>query len=223
MKDKAYVESYIPMCQFVAALCGPRCEVALHYLDDVDHSIITIVNGHITGRKVGDGLMDYALDTILSQEHNGKDFIANYGGRTTNDGKVLRFSTYYIRRPSDNTVVGLLNVNIDITDMARMREFLDSELFMANGPLTPPDYRGSNGFALSAGDMVDAFFQQAMAEIGNADATKLQKDDKMKVIAMFNERNMFAMKGVVSYTAKKLNMSEPSVYRYLKELKGAEG
>ena len=223
MRDRKYLESYIPLCQFIAALCGPRCEVALHSLDDVNHSIVAIFNGHVTGRKPGDGLMDYALETVLSEVHGGKNYIANYGGKSTKDGKILRFSTYYVRRPSDNAVVGLLNVNTDITDIARIKEFADNELYTAGGALFQPPYSAPGGFALSAGDMVDAFFREALEQIGKTDAAHLSRDDKMKVIAAFNKRNMFAMKGVVSYTAQKLNLSEPSVYRYLKGLKNTGG
>ena len=63
--NRKTVEAYIPMVKFIAAVCGPRCEVALHDLDDVDHSIVAIENGHITGRKVGDGLVDFALGSVF--------------------------------------------------------------------------------------------------------------------------------------------------------------
>lgn len=37
--NRKTIESYIPMVKFIAAVCGPRCEVALHDLDDINHSI----------------------------------------------------------------------------------------------------------------------------------------------------------------------------------------
>ena len=49
--NRKTIEAYIPMVKFIAAVCGPRCEVALHDLDDINHSIVAIENGHITGRR----------------------------------------------------------------------------------------------------------------------------------------------------------------------------
>ena len=37
--NRKTIEAYIPMVKFIAAVCGPRCEVALHDLDDINHSI----------------------------------------------------------------------------------------------------------------------------------------------------------------------------------------
>ena len=51
MRDRELLESYIPMVRFIAAICGPRCEVVLHDLKDIEHSIIAIENGHISGRR----------------------------------------------------------------------------------------------------------------------------------------------------------------------------
>ena len=95
--NRRKVESFIPMVRFIAAICGPRCEVALHYLDDIDHSIIAIENGYITGRKVGDGLVDFALESVFDNNNSDRSFIANIYGKPTADNKRLRLSGYYIR------------------------------------------------------------------------------------------------------------------------------
>ena len=36
---------------------GPDCEIIIHDLktQDIEHSIVYIINGNITGRKIGDG------------------------------------------------------------------------------------------------------------------------------------------------------------------------
>ena len=75
-KNRKKVEAYIPIVKYIAAICGPRCEVALHYLDDINHSIIAIENGYITGRKVGDGLVDLALGSVLDKSNKDKAFKA---------------------------------------------------------------------------------------------------------------------------------------------------
>ena len=39
----------------IAAQFGDKCEVVIHDVNNMDHSIVYIVNGHVSGRKVGDG------------------------------------------------------------------------------------------------------------------------------------------------------------------------
>ena len=215
--NRKTIEAYIPMVKFIAAVCGPRCEVALHDLDDVDHSIVAIENGHITGRKVGDGLVDFALGSVFDLNNQGKAFVANLSGKT-DDNKHLRMSGYFIRN-EENEIIGLLNVTVDITDYLWMKSILDQELFMSGGTgttlsLDPSD---SSEHSLSAGEMVDLVCNQAMEQLGFTDPRKMRKGDKMKVIAMLNDKNLFAMKGIIKLTAKKLEVSEPSVYRYVRE------
>lgn len=222
--NRTKVESYIPMVRFIAAICGPRCEVALHYLDDIEHSIIAIENGYITGRKVGDGLVDFALGSVFDRKNNDKAFIANIYGKTTTDNKRLRLSGYYIR-DDEKEIIGLLNVTMDVSDYIWMKNIIESELLMTEGTGTALPLEGSANeqHALSAAEMVELICNQAMGQMGFTDPRMMRKDDKMKVIAMLNERNLFAMKGIVKLTAKKLGISEPSVYRYVREHRNGSG
>ena len=216
-KNRKKVEAYIPIVKFIAAICGPRCEVALHYLDDINHSIIAIENGYITGRKVGDGLVDLALGSVLDKGNKDKAVIANIYGNSP-DNKRLRMSGYFIR-DEDEEMIGLLNVTVDISDYIWMKNILERELMMTegNGTALPLGASDSKQHALSAAEMVDLVCNQAMEQLGFTDPRKMRKGDKMKVIAMLNDKNLFAMKGIIKLTAKKLEVSEPSVYRYVRE------
>ena len=222
--NRKIIESYIPVVKFIAAVCGPRCEVALHDLDDINHSIVAIENGHITGRKVGDGLVDFALESVFDKSNKDKAFIANIYGKTTDDNKRLRLSGYFIRN-EEKEIIGLLNVTVDITDYLWMKNILEQELLMSEGNGTALSLESSDNkqHALSAAEMLDLVCNQAMEQLGFTDPRKMHKADKMKVIAMLNDRNLFAMKGVIKLTAKKLEISEPSVYRYVREHRNGNG
>jgi len=216
-KDRELLESYIPLVRFIAAVGGPRCEVVLHDLSDIEHSIIAIENGHISGRKVGDGMMDFAYQKFL--EETG-EFLANKSGKLTNDHKTLRFSAFPIRRKTDQEVIGLLCVTVDITDFIYMQRFINSELFIDGGYYTEPE-NPAGAFALPLSDTLEAMFLHAMQESGCSDVDRMDKDDKMRVISILKENNLFEIKGTVSFIAKKLKISEPSVYRYVKEVRNS--
>lgn len=221
MTDREKVESYIPLVKFIAGVCGPRCEVALHYMvEDIAHSIIAIENGYVTGRKVGDGFVDFATDKLL-QDPN-RHFMLNKSGKTTNDNKVLRFSTFKIHSDNDpDEVIGYLNATIDISDYVKIRNIITSELFIDNGYYTDGNVINGGMHALSLSDTLESIYQHALEQTGcsDTDMDSVSKDDKMRIISILKENNLFEIKGAVNFIAKKINMSEPSVYRYLKEIK----
>ena len=47
----------LTLAKGIASQFGPNCEVVVHDLatNDPERSIVAIENGHVTGRKVGDG------------------------------------------------------------------------------------------------------------------------------------------------------------------------
>ena len=53
----AQIEFYKRLAHGLVLQFGPNCEVVVHDLEteDVDHSIVVIENGHVSGRKLGDG------------------------------------------------------------------------------------------------------------------------------------------------------------------------
>ena len=77
-------------------------------------SIVAIENGHVTGRKVGDGPSHVVLEQLGHEDDSAKDQLA-YLTRTK-DGKILKSSSVYIRDESGK-VSGILGINYDISMM----------------------------------------------------------------------------------------------------------
>ena len=212
MTNLEIVKSYIPMVKFLAAIGGPRCEVVLHYLADLDHSIIAIENGYISNRAVGDGMIDYALETVLDEKYTKNDFTVNFHGKESN-GKTMRFSNYYIKDEKGN-VIGFIGVNYDVTQFVELKRFAEEELFYT-GDYTP----NNSELVHSASETVTNAIKSACAEVGVMDISKMTKDEKMKVITILDNQKIFTLKGVVSLVALQMNTSEQTVYRYLRMIK----
>ena len=51
MSNRAQLERYIPMVTFISEICGKNYEVILHDVSDPENSVISIFNGHLSGRK----------------------------------------------------------------------------------------------------------------------------------------------------------------------------
>ena len=81
----------------LASQFGPDCEVVIHDLKtaEPEHSIVYIMNGHVTNRDVGDGPSSAVFDAIRNQEkEEGPEDHTGYLMKTA-DGKILKCSTSY--------------------------------------------------------------------------------------------------------------------------------
>ena len=106
----------------IAAQFGSSCEVVIHDLSrNPDHSIVAIINGHVSGRKVGDGASNVVMEQLQTNDPEPKDHLSYL--MKTPDGKILKSSTVYIR-DEDRAPIGIFSINYDITLMLAMEESL---------------------------------------------------------------------------------------------------
>ena len=199
-------------------MCGPSCEVAVHYLAEIDHSIIAIENGYLTGRKVGDTLMDFDLHHIFEPDRLRQPFITNYTSKRSVGNRIFRFSTFYIHN-AKGEIIGLLNANVDISDLLTMQKILSKELLMGETSSLPSEMLTPQALVVSTDSLLDSTLEGAMKRYGFTDVQTLEKADKLKIVSYLCEHNTFVLKGAVSIVAKKLGISEPTVYRYLQQLR----
>lgn len=125
VKDTADLHArYVPLVEFMGQAMGPNCEVVLHDLTVPDESIIAIVNSHISGRKVGGPVTDFALWFMKQGSHDSIPFVAGY--RSVNAvGRICRSSSYFIRDES-NELIGMVCVNVDITELVNVQRLAGS-------------------------------------------------------------------------------------------------
>ena len=61
MTDQELLKCYTDFVPFLAAVCGPGCEIVIHDVTNPEQSIIAIGNG-ISGRELGDPMTDLARE-----------------------------------------------------------------------------------------------------------------------------------------------------------------
>lgn len=91
------LETLKQLADGVAAQFGNNCEVVIHDVSSrsSDHSIAYIVNGHVSGRKIGDGGSQIVLDQLASQDKQPQQTIcATSHARRTGRFSSPRPSTY---------------------------------------------------------------------------------------------------------------------------------
>ena len=94
---------------------GPDCEIVIHDLKkhDMEHSIVYIVNGNITNRRVGDGPSKVVLEAFHNKEAASLKDHVGYLTKAAN-GKILKSSTFYIHN-DDRTAVDYIFQPLDNT------------------------------------------------------------------------------------------------------------
>ena len=100
----------------LASQFGPDCEVVIHDLktSEPEHSIVYIVNGHVTNRDIGDGPSNAVFDAIRNQEKGATPEDHTGYLMKTADGKILKCSTSYIH-DDDGTLHYVFGINYDLS------------------------------------------------------------------------------------------------------------
>lgn len=216
MNADEILKSYIPMVDFMANTYGKNCEVVLHDLRDLEKSIIAIRNNYITGREENGPVTDMALNILHNMDkYKNENFICNYTGKTSKGNKTLRSSTYLIRDGEKN-LIGMLCINIDITPLLKARDAID-DLIISEELLSNNVKGTQENFDLNLNDLINSYINQAMDEF-DAEPSRMTMNEKKEIVRHLSEKDVFRLKGVVVEVAKALEVSEQTVYRYLKEL-----
>ncbi|PEY30852.1 YheO-like PAS domain protein [Bacillus cereus] len=223
MENKEKLKRYIPLVHFIADVIGENCEVVLHDVTNPDESIIEVVNGHLSGRKVGGHLTDLALKILQEKKYIEKHFISNYKGNSKNN-QTFRSSSYFIK-DEHNNIIGMLCVNIDISNIIKARDWLDS-MIMSNTSMNDDAEKSHPNLELDLSENLEENLDSLLSSLitgvlleCEVPPERMSPDEKMEVIKKLNDKGVFLLKGGVSEVAKHLKASEATIYRYLNKVK----
>jgi predicted transcriptional regulator YheO len=193
---------------------GIPCEIVLHDLRDPSRSIAAIAGG-ITGRSIGGPTTDLVL-RLLRSEQVSKNLIGY--ASTSPQGIPLRSSTIFVRDEAGE-VVGCLCINIDLTYWNIIHNIV-SNLCETSAATEPAD-TVTESFETGVTDMLRLAVEEALRSIGQP-VSRMQKQEKLEVVRSLDEGGAFLIRGAVDYIADALNVSRPTIYNYLAELRSSE-
>ena len=195
----------------IAAQFGSGCEVVVHDLSrHPDHSIVAIFNGHVTGRKVGDGASHVVLEQLRSQDQTTKDHLCYL--TKTPDGKILKASTIYIRN-SRGKVAAILAINYDISRLMMVENSI-ADLISTPQPAEPEKIVNVN-------DLLEELIQQSVALVGKP-VVLMNKEDKIRAIQFLSQNGAFLVTKSGDKIAKYFGISKYTLYSYI-DTKQQEG
>ncbi len=211
-----HIKRFISIADFLGDVLGSNTEIILHDLTNYEESIVHIINGHISNRKIGDPVTDLVLEFIAAESKGNKQFISNYNSKTI-QGRLLYSSTYFIR-DDKNEILGALCLNSDYYEVKKSLSFLTSLLpnYVDDKILSINNIKenlNTNPQELTL-NKIDAIINEF-----DIVPNRMTTEEKTDVISALNDCGVFNIRGSVQEVATKLQMSEPSIYRYIKKIK----
>ncbi|MFL0253112.1 transcriptional regulator [Clostridium neuense] len=217
MNNKDILAKYIPMAEFISSILGSNCEVVIHDITSPNNSIIFIKNGHLSGRKLGGPLTDLVLNIIQNKSYKSKSFVSNY--KAIGNFKTFRSASYFIKN-DDDEIIGVLCVNIDTEPYDKVKQLMDNLSFISTDSIN--DKRKTLDTQEQFYDNVDELLymmvQKAISKT-KIPPDRMSSEEKINIVKELYDEGAFNLKGAVSEIAKALQVSEPTIYRYLNKYK----
>ena len=210
-RDKQILESHSLFADTVAGMFGKGCEVVIHSLEDLGHSIVKIVHGEVTGRSVGSPITDLGL-RVANNAMESKDNIIGPYFSMTKAGKPLKSTTMIIRNDED-APIGFLCINFDLS--LPIDQFCKD---FSPSSETPPS--GEN-FAPDVGRLVAQAVADELDAISRITGVSPTEKNR-RVVANLESRSVFDIKGSVELVAGELGVTRHTIYKYLRELRGEQ-
>ena len=210
---KSYeIEFCKQLAKGVARQFGSNCEVVVHDLcaEDPEHSVVVIENGHVTGRRLGDGPSHVVWEALKADPNSLEDRLS-YLTRTE-DGKLLKSSTMYVRN-DEGKPIGIFAINYDITMMKLMEDTIQ-EFTRTDANAQEPQTITHN-----VNDLLEELIKQSAQLVGKPVAL-MTKDDKIKAIRFLNESGAFTIMKAGQRVCNFFGISKYTLYSYIDESKG---
>lgn len=214
--DEKTKQKYILIAEFLHKTLGSEYEIVLHDFQGKKHSIIYIANGHISGRSTENPLTDSTLKLLSDKTIGENDYIVSNRGVTGNN-KVVRHSTLFIK-DDENRLSGMLCINFNGSKYVNIAKKILQLTHMENASIES-EYLHTFNFKQiipnSVAQLTEKILDNAI-EFSDVPIDRLTQEEKLEVVRQLNDKGVFMLKGAVSEIAEKIDVSEATLYRYIR-------
>ncbi len=195
------------MARGIAAQFGPSCEVVIHDLTgDLEHTVVHIENGQVSGRKLSDGPSHVVLDLLKEDAPPAEDHLA-YLTRTP-AGRILKSSSLYIPGP-DGRPEAVFAINYDISALLTVESALHDLTASKDAPGREPER-----ITTSVTGLLDELIEESVALVGKPVAL-MDRDDKRRAIRFLNDSGALLITKSGDKIAHYFGISKYTLYSYL--------
>lgn len=209
--EKLILSSYKTLVDGLADYLGNGYEIILHSLENLDQSIIKIINGHYTGRSKGSPITDLALSMLETLKKNNDKKSLSYFNKSKN-GVIMKSTTIPITGENDR-IIGLLCINFytDLPLSDILSKFIPTE----------SDFQSKDEVLETFTEDIDTLIISALEEarlnvMQNLDIPTSNKNKE--IIRHLNTKGIFNLKDSVIKVATYMGISKNTVYMHLRNM-----
>lgn len=206
-KEKLTLSSYKVLVDGLADYLGNGYEIILHSLEDMEKSVIKIVNGHYTGRTEGSPITNFALSMLETLKKNNDKKALSYFNRDKN-GVMMKSTTIPITGEGDR-IIGLLCINFytNLPLSEVLAKFMpnDSNLHIAES------------FSDNIDDVIISALEEARTKVLSNPNISTSNRNK-EIISLLSEKGIFNLKDSVVKVASFMGISKNTVYLHLRNI-----
>jgi predicted transcriptional regulator YheO len=213
------VEILIGVAEALRQIVGSNIEIVVHDMRRPERSIVHIVNGHVTGRRLGQPIIaglaeDQGFRGIIEGKDASDSNVVRVVGSylaATRDGRNLRSSSL-ILHDQDGRATLALCFNVDPSPIERVAQ----ELHKLSMPVAADDQEAA-AEPVTTEDLLLEIMETAI-QPHDIPVDRLTKAEKIEAVRKMQARGLFLMRGSVERVAKRLNTTKFTIYNYLEEL-----
>jgi len=189
----------------IAITFGNNCETLIQDYSKPGHPILSIYNGHVSGREIGSSLEITSNASRYIQGVQITDHFINC--LAVRNNRKIKTTSFNFRGEDYYYCLG---INYDFTI------FAEAQLVLEN----------MNAVGEELNIMVDQNYlsqilDSILLQIGTP-VEEMKKKDRMEVIRLLKAKNVFSFQKSVPYVAERLKLSRYTIYSYIKYLNDAE-
>lgn len=126
------MKEYCELVGFLGKVLGQDYEIILHDLSNMDHSVIAVANGHVSGRRIGSPMNENGLRLIRSGAWKDNPEMIRYRGYSKKSNQLLCFARFI--KNQEGEPIGMLCINYDYTNSQKLVDSLTEQLGIASLP-----------------------------------------------------------------------------------------
>lgn len=212
MNRSKIFKRYIQIAEVLGKIFPNVLEVVVHDFKDLDHSVIFIVNGHISNRKIGDAASELGIRRLLEQDI--PDVLVNYINQNSR-GQKFKSASIAIR-DDDGKMIGAFCFNFDFSHFEQFQKFLEIFISCENNSLV--GLNDINNKYLTHEEGIQDEIKNYLFANGLS-AVQLTYKDKQEIVTYLHQRGIFNKRGAILTIANSLQVTRQCIYNYLELVK----
>lgn len=219
-EKQAVLRALSAVVKLAGAMVDAHTEVVLHDLSRPECSIVSIENGHVSGRRLGDAILGgpagdrgfAAIEQAMRQGGAEPALVSGYHTLSRDGRRLLSASAVF--KTAAGEPFAALCLNSDRSQLEAALACLQALV----GRAPPPQRAAPEPPAMD--EAMQDIIVQAL-ERGGKPLARMKKADKKQAVAQMLEQGLFIVKGGVERAAEALGVSRYTIYNYLDEIRGA--